>query len=269
MYYEILPKEISKIINKRRQIRKLILDTTPNNEKNANIETYSKPNVIGILTLDHLNKIFTWYDTIFFNNEFDKMIKTKNINLKFGFLRSIQKAGEHCYDSKDNSCKISISKKTLIGLFTKGEKRLWVNGLNVRDRIEALQVVFEHEMVHMYMVLKGYSGKIKSGKGKMYYSSHGKLFQELSKLFFLHTDYRHLLTNGDSCGHLTKERCNVNMEVYFKNDKKNDKKGDKNNKKNRIYGTVIKCNPKKAKILCVTQGTEKIYSVPYSMLHKK
>ena len=261
MSYETLPKEIPKIINKRRQIRKLILDTT------LNSETYSKPNVIEELTLDHLNKIFTWYDNIFFNNEFTKMVKIKNITLKFGFLRSVQKAGEHCYDSKDNSCKISISKKTLIGLFTKGEKRLWVNGLNVRDRIEALQVVFEHEMVHMYMVLKGYAGKIKSGKGKMYYSSHGKLFQGLSKLFFLHTDYRHLLTNGDSSGHLTKERCNVNMEVYFKNDnKKNDKKGDKNNK---IYGTVIKCNPKKAKLSCIIQGIERIYSVPYSMLHKK
>lgn len=239
MHYETLPAEIPKIINKRQQVRKLILNI------------FNERDNLDKLEVIHLRKIFYWYDSIFFNHEFNTMILLKNIVLKFGFMGGVSKIGEHCYNSKDNSCKISISKKTLLTLFKNGEKRLWVNGLNVRDRIEALQVVLEHEMVHMYMVLKDYSGKIKSGKGKMYYSSHGKLFQELVKRFFLHTDYRHLLTNGESTGHLTKERCTVNQKVYFKNGI------------NKIYGIVIKCNPKKAKI----SSNTKIYSVPYSMLH--
>lgn len=235
-HLEVLPDIIPNIVKKRYYIRHKLTNDLAIDLNN--------------LKTQDLRNMFNLYDKTFFGNQFTIMITNGNYKLAFGFLRQSSAIGLFTWTSKDNTCKISICRTAMAKLFINGESRLWVNGLNVRDRLEALQVVFEHEMTHMYMSLKGWSNKIKKGKGKMYYSSHGKLFQELVYRFFLHTDYRHMLDGTDSTGHLTKERCHVGQKVKVVVDKKT------------YYGVVIKCNPRNAKV----QGSGIIWSVPYQYL---
>ena len=237
-HLENLPDMINKIVDKRLKIRNIF-------------SKQYKVRLSNLVTKD-LRYLFNLYDDVYFSGEYKRMIKSTNTRLQFGFLPGTDVMGLHSYTSSGNTCKLSISRVGISKLFSNNEKRLWVNGLNVRDRLEALQVVFEHEMVHMYMVLRGWSNKIKSGKGKMYYSSHGKLFQELAKRFFLHTDYRHALTNGESTGHLTKDRCKVGMNVIF------------TFKHKKCKGVIIKCNPRNAKVESLDETI--IWTIPYQCL---
>lgn len=238
-HYEILPPTISQIVKKRWEIHNTLLA--------AGMD-------LDNITIKNITDMFYLYNYIYFKCELTDMAKNRNIIIQFGFKRGIKTAGLHQFNGR--SCKISVAKDLVEGLFKQGENRIWINGLNVRDRLEALQVLFEHELLHMYMTLKGWADKIKKGKGRRYYSAHGALFQELAKRFFLHTDYRHMLHQGDSTGHLTKERCKVGMNVWVVY------KGDK------YQGEVVKCNPRRAKVQSDQGSFIRIFEVPYQSLRK-
>ena len=179
------------------------------------------------------------------------MCKEKGRCLKYNTNCNSKKvAGKHI--KTNNIHTIQISSGLIQSLFLNGEKQLSINGLTVYDRLEAVQALIEHELIHLYMGIQDLTRKIKEGEGKMYYSPHGKLFQELAFKYFEHTDYRHNLTSGDSTDQLTKEQCYVGMNVYFIDNK---------NAKN--LGTILKCNPKRASVQ-IENGN--VYNVGYSTL---
>ena len=104
----------------------------------------------------------------------------------------------------------------------------------------------------MFIHLKGWSRKIRAGEGKMYYSSHGKLFQEIVFRLFGQTEFRHSLTEGEAEETLSKEDCTIGMTVTFE---------DKSKRKSYI-GKIIACNPKTAKVQTATSA----HNVPYALL---
>ena len=203
------------------------------------------------LSNTELGWLFHLYDQLYFKKELTDMLANKNRKFLVGSnLRSNAKAGQHSYSDNTHTITINIS---MINNLFKNEETLKCNGLIVTDRLDALMNVFEHELIHMYLSLKGLSRKIKSGAGKMYYAPHGTLFQKTALKYFGHTDYRHCLTSGDVNSYLTKEQTKVGMSVRF------------SSKTKMIYGKVIKINPRNAKVLTESNNT---YSVPYSMLSK-
>ena len=100
-----------------------------------------------------------------------------------------------------------------------------------------MQLVFEHESIHLVMQLFEYQGKIKRGSGKTMYTSHGTLFQTLARAFFGHTDFKHGLESGDVCTHLTRDQIPPGANVKF------DHKGK------IIQGVVVKHNPKTVEVI--------------------
>jgi hypothetical protein len=202
---------------------------------------------------NHLKEIYELYDKLSFNYTLSNLLKNNKRVLFFSTtLKSDTTAGLHRYKPRIRTHFISISPKIICNLFIKGETTLKSNGVLVSNRLEALLNIFEHELIHLYCSLHGYTRKIKEGKGKMYYSPHGKLFQELVFRYFGHTGYRHGFNNGEGLHCLDKSHCKVGLRVYF---------DDKN--KNRIYGEIIKVNITRCKI---NTDTGSIYDVPFGML---
>jgi len=209
--------------------------------------------MINSFSADDLEYLYYQYDQVCFNRKLNGMLKQMGRTLEFGSnLKSNSKAGDHC--RVGNIHTVRVSSYMIGNLFTNGEESIKVNGLVVKDRVSAMIIVFEHELMHLYCSLKGYTRKIKEGTGKMYYSPHGKLFQELVFRFFSHTDFRHNFNQGDAKDQLEKQDCSAGMDIYFDN-----KKGD------RVYGKIQKVNIKRCKV--VTEN-ETIYDVPFSMLRK-
>ena len=196
-------------------------------------------------------KICLKYDEIFFTSEISKICKEKGRSINYDVNHNSRKvAGKHI--KVNNVHTIQISNGLIQSLFLNGEKQLSINGLTVYDRLEAVQALIEHELIHLYMGIQDLTRKIKEGEGKMYYSPHGKLFQELVFKYFEHTDYKHNLTSGDSTNQLTKEQCYVGMNISF-----ND------NTDKIVKGIILKCNPRRVSVQ-IENGT--IYNVGYSNL---
>lgn len=239
-HYETIPERDFGIYNKREIIRVLML------------ENYFKNAMMTSFTVKDLEQLYYLYDKYSFNNELQKMLLQKGHRITFSInLKSKIKAGTHCYSNGIHT--ITINPTLIKSLFNNGETTIKANGLKINDRLEALMNVFEHEIIHLYCSLKGYTRKVKMGQGKRYYGPHGKLYQELVFSFFGHTEFRHCFGLGDMSIQLTKEKTHVGMSVFF-----NDKNG-------KIYGKVIKCNPKNAQ---VNIGNKQIYNVPYEILRE-
>jgi len=221
-HYEHMPPRDFNIYTKRANLKTLLLKDHFN--QNVMINNFDPA---------HLEFIYNYYNEHSFNQELSTMLKDKNRKLTFGInINSTSKIGEHKYDPSTNTHSIRISSSFICNLFNKNEKTMKTNGIIIGDRLSALINIFEHELVHLYCSLKGYTRKIREGEGKMYYSPHGKLFQEMVFSYFGHTEFRHDLNKGDATDLLSKDDCFVGMNIYF------DSKGTK------IYGRIDKLNPK-------------------------
>jgi hypothetical protein len=244
VHYEIIPSRDFQIYENRANLKRSLLANHFNN--NPMIETI-RPN--------HLQIMFDYYDLTSFNSELTIMLRNKNRSISFAIsTRSVSQAGVHCYDPVSNSHSITISSTIICNLFNNGETRLRTCGIIVSDRLSALINIFEHEITHLYCSLKDYTRKIDRGDGKMYYGSHGKLFQELVFSYFGHTDFRHSFNCGEALDHLTKEECKIGMTVYFDIEQNE-----------QVYGNIIKINPKKCRI---ETENNKFYDVPYTLIRK-
>jgi hypothetical protein len=242
IHYETLPDRDYNIYYKRSKLKSMLLKQYFNND-----------NMIKSFSSNHLKTIYEYYDKHSFNYELSDMIKEQHRKIQFHVnLNSTQTAGVHSFSDDTHTIKISPS---MIGqLFSKGETSVKANGLIIRDRVSALINIFEHELVHLYCSLKGFSRKIKSGPGKMYYGPHSKLFQALVFRYFGHTDYRHSFNHGDTKDQLSKCDCRIGLDVYFDTPRKG-----------KIYGEILKINPKRCRIITETGDT---YDVPYDMLRQ-
>lgn len=210
----------------------------------------------------NLREMYNLYDKYFFNNEISQTIKETGSSIKFQTTSGKKaKIGGWCRTEKltpqKKTCTFTISfpKHMYISLFTDPNiKSLKNNGVICYDRLDCLQLTFEHELVHLIMQLYGQYKEIK-GPGKMIYTSHGKLFQCFTKSYFGHTDFRHSLGLGEASEQLSPKDAFMGMKVSFKF--KND----------LITGKIIKLNKKSAKIQELHPVNTRLWkTVPYPLL---
>ena len=139
-----------------------------------------------------LKRLFDQYDASFFKSQIDKTLgKTP---LHFRLSKRMTRAGgrtaqftpanhpgRRCYE-------ISVSTTLLFQCFAGDDHRpITATGIRCRDRMEALQRILEHEVVHLIeMVLWKTS------------SCSAKRFQSIALRFFAHTKHTHeLITPGE------------------------------------------------------------------------
>jgi len=73
----------------------------------------------------------------------------------------------------------------------RGEELGSLAGVGCADRVYCFQLVLEHEIVHLLMILWGYLFKEPTGPRAHIFTKHGDLFQCLLRAYFGHTEYAH------------------------------------------------------------------------------
>lgn len=201
---------------------------------------------ISAINIEMLQLLYKYYDTIIFENQISNLMSNKKESISFKIGRSKQIAGEYIYKPKFHI--IKISSILISNLFQNNEKVLKCNGKLVKDKLDVLMSVFEHELIHLYCKLIGVYDNNKNLSAKT--RSHGKIFQYYAYTYFKHTDFRHNLNDGDVFTHISKSNLSIDQSVSFMY------------KNTKITGKIIKLNPKTTKIFTGNN----IYYVPYSKL---
>lgn len=231
---------------KRGQVRQYVLAKYLKHE--PNFEDFN---------VDLLQGLFQAYDHIFYGDVLTTRLCVLKSTISFEASKKLTSVAGKCVSPKvqaiGSSYTIKMSHPIIMNTFTHGEKSLKVNGLNVYDRLQAIQCVFEHELAHLAIKLSTYqkpkTPKSKAGKKKCpIYSSHGKYFQNLVYAYYKHTNfYHHLLAET----HKHRERIKASLRP-----------GDKvsfNHKGVIKYGTVFNMNPKRVGIMSTTGIIEVAY----------
>jgi len=228
--------------NLRAEVHKRWLEKTG---KTANFTSLSVKDVCDMIWL---------IDEICFNDQIKKKLKSTSSTLeckintkKSSIAGSCGRRGCHYI--------MTINTTSFADIFRKGEKVMVANGLYCNDTLGCFQLTVEHEMVHLMLYLWGHYGKTyKTARGKIMrvHQSHGELFQCMAKNLFGHTDFRHEL-GKEATDRLTKDDVHVKMRVQFTT-----------SDGTTIIGTIIKKNPRKAKV----ETHVGVWNVSYSMLRK-
>ena len=215
--------------------RKIIYDTLVKKYR-VDPNFTSPPNI--------LQSLFKLYDEYFFNNQISEIMEEKNITLKFAYNSRLTSVAGRC---DRDGCKydIYLSTPIILGTFNKDEKIHHTGGLQCKNRLECLMIVFEHELIHFVIgIVHGHWKKDKI------YKSHGLFFQDLSNAYFGHTEYYHRLKDHGEASKNNGKREDFNVGDYVQY------YASKTNQS--VVGVIYKLNPVRADI-----GTAK---VPYSML---
>ena len=187
-----------------------------------------------------LDDMFKYYDYYYFGNMIQYALNKTEGQIKFEFSDKMTSTGGTC--SRTGICiyKIKISRKKLDEINTTNVNDMAVNGIIPRDKVDALQLIFEHELIHA--VLSIFVNEI---------SGHGQLFKDIARNLFGHTKTTHTIgTKNKQTAIFNKSNLKVGQQIAFMM------------KKEKIYGNILKLNPKRAKI----STAKGVYSVPYDML---
>ena len=153
------------------------------------------PNNIEAMTNEALEYMFWLYDSYFFNETFQRHFEKypeSSLTIKFGHGHSEHSGVPAFYEglctAKGCNYTILIDKTVFNLLFkTLKHERECVNGIECSNQLECVQIVMEHEMVHLLTY--------------MYYppkSGHSYPFQFIATNIFGHTATTHLLGYGCS-----------------------------------------------------------------------
>ena len=194
------------------------------------------------LHINHLETLFKLYDAEFFKGQLSNQINKKNGTLTFELSNRMKTSAGKCIVSNNNFI-IRIAKKVLLDSFN-NQYQPSVNGINCHNRIEALLLVFEHELIHLAI----YSMNLRLPKTPIY-SSHGSFFKQLAFAYFQHTKTKHNLQGLSSLPPLNKSDFTLNQSVSFVF------------KKQTLTGIITKLNPKRAAI----STSSGLYQVPYHL----
>ena len=135
---------------------------------------------------DDLAILFAEYDSQFFDGQVKETLGTTPLH--FGLSKRMTSSGGKTVRFTDRSnarwrYEISVSTTMLFGCFTGDDHRpITTSGIACRDRLDALQRVMEHEIVHLIeMLLWGKS------------SCSRPRFHSITRRFFGHTQNKHNL----------------------------------------------------------------------------
>jgi len=143
------------------------------------------PNLTSIHPAD-LELLFAEYDAKFFNGQIKETLG--NTPLHFGLSKRMTRSGGKttCYTDRTSGGRrygISVSTAILFGCFDGEDHRpITASGIVCRDRLEALQRVMEHELVHLIEVLLWDKSSCSRPR-----------FYSITRRFFGHTENKHLL----------------------------------------------------------------------------
>lgn len=143
---------------------------------------------------------------------------------------------------------ISISSSIIMSCFlTPQSPALELNGVTAKDRIELLQIVVEHEIIHC--IINDTVGPPIGGD--KIYKEHGLLFRSLVRAMFGHTNTKGLI----SINSYGRNQYNPEDQVKF------------NYMGSDVTGTIFKTNSKTAKVIVKSEdGTDTMFSVGYDRL---
>jgi hypothetical protein len=142
------------------------------------------PNFTRIHTAD-LELLFSEYDNVFFDGQVKKTLGT--IPLYFGFSKRMTSSGGKTALHTDRSGRrwyeIAFSTTILFGCFNGEDHRpITASGITCRDRLDAIQRIMEHELVHLIEMLLW--GKSSCSQAR---------FHSIALRLFGHTENKHLL----------------------------------------------------------------------------
>ena len=136
-----------------------------------------------------LGILFPLYDEIFFGKRIKKALK--ETPLLFQCSRRMTMAGAktetHMQRLPDGTkevtlYRIKVSINLLYNTFNEGDRPITVTGILCKDRLQAMQKLFEHELVHLLEQLIWKQSSCKA-----------KRFQSIASRFFGHTQHTHQL----------------------------------------------------------------------------
>ena len=128
---------------------------------------------------DDLKLIFDLYDELFLGRYFSDVSPTK---VRFRLSKRSTRAGGRTAFPRDGPVEICLSSYLLYLTFNDVKREISVNGVACRDRLEAAQLVFEHELVHLIE---------HEAFGKS--SCKGERFMAMARGIFGHTERTHRL----------------------------------------------------------------------------
>lgn len=140
-----------------------------------------EPNFRSIHPRD-LQFLFDAYDERFFGGHCRKALAGRSIPFRLAprLIRAAGKTTRFTSPAGEVSYEIAIASSMLFDGFGDRDRRITVGGLPCEDRLEALQRVFEHEMVHLSEQLCWESTDCAASR-----------FQDIASRFFLHRVHTH------------------------------------------------------------------------------
>lgn len=141
-----------------------------------------------------LEFLFAKYDEMFFDGLLNETIERSGAPLSFRVSKRMTKVGGTTTKYRmargpgpRSSYEIAISSTLLFATFYDVQRPIMVTGVECRDRIECLQRIFEHELIHLTEMLIWDDS-----------SCSRQRFQSLAFQFFTHTEATHqLITPGE------------------------------------------------------------------------
>lgn len=133
---------------------------------------------------DDLQLLFRLYDEAFFDGECARALQGRKLNFRLSprmtraggtTARLVSRAGTVSYE-------ISIAISMLFDGFATRDREVSVGGLPCPSRVDALQHIFEHELVHLIELLCWGRSDCSAGR-----------FQEIANRFFRHRAHTHNL----------------------------------------------------------------------------
>ncbi|HVX29936.1 MAG TPA: hypothetical protein VHA53_05610, partial [Nitrolancea sp.] len=133
-----------------------------------------------------LRRLFDEYDRRFFDGGCREALGECRLTFRISRRLTSTAGLTTCRKPRNGSPQsfdIAMSSTLLFQTFAADDHRaIEVNGLTCRDRLEAMQRVFEHELVHLIEMLVWDTSNCAAGR-----------FQSIVASHFGHTDYRHRL----------------------------------------------------------------------------
>lgn len=201
------------VLNKERIMEKITMDKSKNIrvqiKKDAVKDLFSKKGGANFRSLNEsdIEKIFNLYDQKVFDGEIMKRIGKKGYLIEFKASKRTSGVGGITGYATDQPMTfyIDIAPNILETIFRSNKIGLpAAAGLEniCKDRLGCLLLIIEHQIIHLIMMLWGYSNvgpftpKSKY-KTEEIFGPHGRLFQCLSNRFFGHTKFDHDLGLAD------------------------------------------------------------------------
>lgn len=173
---ELSPLEVSE---RTREIYQKVLSES---------RTMDSGNFTRIHTKD-VERLFHLYDAAFFDEKCRQQLGGRTLRFRLskrmtssGGSTSRFRTPADSRASRHERFEIAFATSLLFQTFHPGDRAVAICGIPCHDRLEALQRVMEHELVHLVEMLIWRSSKCSRGR-----------FQSIARRFFGHTDHRHQL----------------------------------------------------------------------------